>query len=251
MAQFWVINRRKGAQYIFIAAIAFCAACLILLEKPFIAVFTEEDGPSAFSSAETDEREVALTFNVSWGEEHVEPILDTLQEKETTAAFFVSGVWAERHTELLDRMLEEGHDIGNYGFQFKPYPDRDNEDMRKDMREGHNTIEEATGESPVFFRPPAGIFDTEVLEAAEQMDYSVIHWGADGKDWQNPGADRIVSNLMESVGPGDVIMLDASDSAKQTAEALPKIIDELHNDDYNFTSIEALMSGAETNYEEL
>ncbi|SDJ08029.1 polysaccharide deacetylase family protein [Natribacillus halophilus] len=251
MTQFWAFTRKKSSQYFFIVAIAFCTACLILLERPFIAVFSEEDQPSAFSSAETDDREIALTFNVSWGEEHVEPMLDTLQENDTTATFFVSGVWAERHTELLERMLDEGHDIGNYGYHFKPYTDQENEDMRRDMREGHNTIEEATGEPPVFFRPPAGIFNTEVLEAAEQMDYSVIHWGADGKDWQNPGVDQIVVNLMEDVEPGDVVMLDASDSAKQTADALPEIIEALEDEDYSLTSIEMLMSGAETDYEEL
>ncbi|MBB6451502.1 polysaccharide deacetylase family sporulation protein PdaB [Geomicrobium halophilum] len=253
MARFWVFNRRKGSQYVFIAAIAFCAACLILLERPFLAVFSGEDSvpTSAFSSAETDDQEIALTFNVSWGEEHVEPILDTLLEKEVTAAFFVSGVWAERHAELLERMVDEGHDVGNYGYHFKPYTDQENEDMRRDMREGHHAIEEAIDTAPDYFRPPAGIFNSEVLEAAEQMNYTVIHWGADGKDWQNPGVDQIIENVTNSVEPGDVVMLDASDSAKQTAEALPEIIDALQNQNYELTSIDMLMSGATTDYEEL
>lgn len=112
MSQFWVINRRSGKKYVFIAVIAFCTACILLMDRPFLAVFSGDNDAGAFSSADIEETIASLTFNVSWGEENVEPILDILQEKDVTATFFVSGVWSERHVELLQRMVEEGHEVG-------------------------------------------------------------------------------------------------------------------------------------------
>ncbi|GAK04775.1 polysaccharide deacetylase [Geomicrobium sp. JCM 19037] len=251
MSQFWVINRRSGKKYVFIAVIAFCTACILLMDRPFLAVFSGDNDAGAFSSADIEETIASLTFNVSWGEENVEPILDILQEKDVTATFFVSGVWSERHVELLQRMVEEGHEVGNYGYYFKPYPDQEPEDIRRDMMQSHDVISEATDASPIFFRPPAGIFNQEVLDAADNMGYSVIHWATDGADWQNPGIDEIVTNISDELSPGDVIMLDASDSAKQTVEALPLVIDHLRDDHYELVSLQMLISEAEAEYEAL
>ncbi|GAK01108.1 polysaccharide deacetylase family protein [Geomicrobium sp. JCM 19055] len=251
MAQFYVVNRRGGKKYLFIAMVAFCTACILLMDRPFLAVFSGQDGSVAFSSADIDDEKTSLTFNVSWGEANVEPILDILEDKNVDATFFVSGVWSERHLETLQRMIDDGHEVGNYGYRFKPYPDQEIEEMRRDMLQGHESIKDAIGEAPVFFRPPAGIFNQDVLDAAENLGYSVIHWATDGKDWQNPGVDEILANIQEELSPGDVIMLDASDSAKQTVEALPLIIDELQDANYEFVSLEMLISGAEASYEEM
>lgn len=83
------------------------------------------------------------------------------------------------------------------------------------------------------------------------MGYSVIQWDTDSKDWINPGVDKIVDNVVSQAHPGDIILLHASDSCKQTHEALPIIIDKLRNNGYDFATVTELISGVESNVKEL
>src|SRR5690554_5757426 len=118
----WVWNAKKLKKFMIIAIAAFFTAGILYVDRTQIPVFTAKDTPVAIYKVESEEKQVALTFNISWGEKRAIPILDILKEHNIdNATFFVSAGWAERHPEIVERIVEDGHEIGSHGFQHKHY----------------------------------------------------------------------------------------------------------------------------------
>ncbi len=248
----WVFHARHMKQLTLIVIAAFFAAGILFVERSQVMVFSTSDGPQAFYRAEIDDKRVALTFNISWGEHRVEPILDILEEKKVEhATFFISASWAERYPELVKAITEKGHSIGSHGYQYKNYTGWDDDSVRKDMNRSKQILTKLTGEKPTLLRPPNGLFDKRILTMAEATGYSIIHWSVDSKDYQNPGVEAIIEAVVPKTKPGDVILFHASDSVKQTHKALPIIIDELRSQGFSFSSIEDLMANTESAHEEI
>ncbi|SDI07952.1 polysaccharide deacetylase family sporulation protein PdaB [Alteribacillus persepolensis] len=247
----WII-RSKTLKLSFVLLLGiFIVISGLMMNSSFLPVFSTSEGPAAFYRADIDEKKVALTFNISWGEDKALPILDILKEKDVTAAFFISGAWAERHPEIVERMLEDGHTLGNHGYRYEHYPRLEEKEVISDLNLSHKKIKDVTEQDVKYFRPPHGDINEDVLKIIDNFGYSVVHWSVGGNDWENPGVDTIVQNITDEVKPGDVILLHASDSAKQTSEALPIIIDNIRGANYSFVDIEELISQAETNMEEV
>ncbi|MFB5664134.1 polysaccharide deacetylase family sporulation protein PdaB [Alteribacillus sp. HJP-4] len=251
MAKRIIIVQSRQLKMFLIVLFIVAAAGSLVLRPSFLPVFSSAEEPAAFYKADIEDKKVALTFNVSWGEDMTEPILDTLKDKNVHATFFISASWAERHPDVVQRMIEEDHTIGNHGYQYEHYPRLDQEEIVEDLNLSHKKIKDVTEMDVQYFRPPHGDFNKEVLETIDRFGYDVIHWSVDGDDWENPGVDVIVKNITKDIEPGDVILLNASDSAKQTGEALPKIIESLNGNNYEFVVIEELISQAETSVNEV
>lgn len=241
---FWVWNGKKLKRLLIIAIAAFFTAGIFYVDRTLIPVISSEDSPVAVYKVNTEEKELALTFDISWGEERALPILDVLKEQAIgNATFFVSANWAERHPEVVERIVEDGHELGSHGFQHKHYTEWDDEQIRKDVQNAHRVIQEVSGKVPKYLRPPNGSFNERVLKTVNALNYEVIHWSVNSNDWKNPGIDKIVQNVTANTSSGDIILMHASDSAKQTEEALPIIIKELKGKGYSFRSISELLSG--------
>ncbi|UCZ53413.1 polysaccharide deacetylase family sporulation protein PdaB [Bacillus shivajii] len=247
----WVWNAKTLKRYMIIAIAAFFTAGIFYVERSQIPVFSTDDKAVAIYKVEAEDKETSLTFNVSWGEERTIPILDTLKEHEVTATFFVSAAWAERHPEVVERMAEDGHEIGSHGYRHEHYTRWEEDQIKKDIQTAHRIVQEITNEAPKFLRPPNGSFDQRVLNVAENLNYDVIHWSIDTQDWTNPGVDNIVDTVVSNISNGDIVLFHASDSAKQTNEALPTILDALKGKGYEFPTISELISGSEISTEEV
>lgn len=248
----WVFQAKRMKQLSLIIVASFFAAGLLYVERSQLMVFSTPDGPQAFYKAEIDDKQVALTFNISWGEQRIGPILEILEQKEVDhATFFISASWAERYPELVELIFEKGHSIGSHGYQYKTYTSWDDEKVRKDMNRSGQVISTITGEKPTLLRPPNGLFDKRILNIADAQGYSIIHWSVDSKDYKNPGVDAIVDAVVPQTTSGDVLLFHASDSVKQTHKALPIIIDQLREKGFSFISVEDLMASTEASNEEI
>ncbi|WP_100374481.1 polysaccharide deacetylase family sporulation protein PdaB [Bacillus sp. FJAT-45037] len=248
----WVFHAKRIKQLSLIVIAALFAAGFLYIEKGQIPVFSTSEGPEAFYRAETDDNRIALTFNISWGEKQVTPILNVLSQKKVDqATFFLSASWAERYPDLVKQIKEEGHLIGSHGYQYKSYTSWEDEKVRKDLIRSQQILTELTGDKPSLLRPPNGAFDKRILALADKQNYSIVHWSVDSLDYQNPGVDVIVNNVMEKTSSGDILLFHASDSVKQTDKALPIIIDQLHSKGFSFISVEELMASTETSSEEI
>ncbi|RXJ03083.1 polysaccharide deacetylase family sporulation protein PdaB [Anaerobacillus alkaliphilus] len=248
----WIWNGKKIKQYMIVVIAAFFTAGILYVERSQITVFSPVAEATAIYKAETNEKKIALTFNLSWGEEKAIPILDVLKDQGiNNATFFLSASWAERHPDIVERIVKDGHEIGSHGYRYENYPQWEDEKIRKDIQMAHNTLYELTNKVPKLLRPPNGNFDKRVLKIAEAQKYKLIHWSVDSKDYTNPGVEQIISNVMDNVTGGDIILFHASDRVKQTQKALPTIIDGLKKKGYDFVTVSELIAHTEAKSSEV
>ncbi len=252
MNQFHVIHIRKIKQLAMIMLAAFFTAGIIYVETVLnYPVFSTSSGPKAIYKGEEKTKEVALTFDISWGDVKAEPILDTLKKHNVSATFFLSASWAERHPDLVSRMVKDGHQIGSMGYAYKNYTDLEASEVNKDLLMAQEVFKKLGIKNISLLRPPSGNFNREVLNIAEKHGYTVIHYSIDSNDWQNPGIENIIRNTTSSIKGGDIVLLHASDRAKQTNKALPSIINEIKNKGLKNVTVEELISNAETKASEV
>lgn len=199
-------------------------------------------GPIAISSTRTEQKVVALTFDHSWGNKFTPSILDTLKKNEIKSTFFIMGPWAKKFPEVAQRMVADGHEIASHGFRHENYGDMTVEWVKEDIQKAHTQIKEVTGVEPNLLRPPNGHYSQKSLQATHELGYKTIIWNVDSLDWKNPGRDVIVDRIMKRLKPGAVILMHASDTPVQTAEALPILLDKIKAEGYKLVTVGELLS---------
>jgi len=246
MNAFFVFSASKIKKYFFLTIALVFAVGVIYTERDNITVFSPQQ-PVAIYNVPTERNVVALTFDISWGDKRLEPILEVLKEKNVTAAtFFVSSVWSQQHPELVKKIQDVGYEIGSHGHKHDNYSTLTDDEIRSQITTAHSIISEVTGKSPNLIRLPNGDFDKRVLKIASELQYQVIQWDTDSMDWLSIGTDKIADRVISRAHPGDIILMHASDSAKQTHLALPIIIDQLRDKGYDFLSVSELLTQTET-----
>jgi polysaccharide deacetylase family sporulation protein PdaB len=252
MKFFFVINGRKVKQYMVVIFAAFFAASLAFVGQQQLSVFSSNDGPRAIYKGEDKGNKISLTFDISWGDKRVTPILDILKEKGVkNCTFFISAAWAERHPDLVERIVKDGHEVASLGYQYKSYTDWEDQQIKRDILLAQEKIKKVSGKMTSLLRPPNGNFDERVLTISEKLNHTVVHWSIDTKDWKNPGVAEIVKTATASTKAGDIILLHASDSVKQTHKALPQIIDKLRGEGFKFVSVSEMISNTEAESKEI
>jgi len=241
---FYVVNGKKLKQYFILLLAAIFVAGIIYAERSNITVFQQvSNQPAAIYSVDTDRKVLALTFDISWGDTRMDPILEVLNEKNVTkATFFLNAQWAREHPEIAKKIADSGFEIGSHGLEHKNYSELSDEEIRKQITAAHQILSEVTGKTPSLIRFPNGDIDKRVLAVADSLGYRTIQWDTDPKDWENPGVDRIIGTVVSRAHPGDIILLHASDSSKQTHQALPTIIDKLRSQGYGFATVSELIN---------
>ena len=246
---FYVLNGKIIKQILVIGVAAFFTAWFLFLGNVVqVPVFSTKDGPKAIYKGEKD---VALTFNIGWGDEKAEPILDTLKKNEVhSATFSLSASWAEPHPDLVSRIVKEGYEIGMLGYDYKDYTELGEEKVKQDITKAQVAFKKLNVNKIQILRAPTGHFDQTTLKIAQRYGYTVVHWSIDSKDWTNPGVDVINANVAKAK-KGDIILLHASDSAKQTAKAIPYILDTLEKKNLKLVTVSEMIANANTKSSEI
>lgn len=244
MQYFYVLEFSKWKRWVIIILLSLFTAVFLWFEQNgTYSVFSKQE-PSAFSKGDANEEAISLTFNISWGEEKVFDILKQLESDQVQATFFVSGEWAERHPDILKKITEDKHELGMLGYRYKSYLNQDIEQVRKDLFHAQEVFKTLGYPDIDLLRTPSGHFNKEIIALAEQLGFKVIHWNINPNDWKNPGTEIIVNTVMERTTNGDILLLHASDSVKQTAKALQTILPGLKNKGFQFTTVSELFSQA-------
>lgn len=246
---FFILNGKSIKKLALILITSFFAAWFLYIGNIIhLPAFSTKDGPKAVYKGEKD---LALTFNIGWGDEKAEPILDVLKKENVKAAtFFLSGSWAERHPDLVARINKEGYEIGILGYNYEDYSELEDVKIRQDLAKAQVVFKKLNVKNIKLVRAPTGHFDQRTLKIAEQLGYSVVHWSIDSKDWSNPGVEEIVKNATKAK-KGDIILLHASDSAKQTAKALPHILGHIHKKGLKLVTVSEMIVNADVKTREI
>jgi peptidoglycan/xylan/chitin deacetylase (PgdA/CDA1 family)/spore germination protein YaaH len=193
--------------------------------------------PILYHQGAGGEHEVAITFDDGPDPTWTPKILDILREKGVKATFFLLGKNCEDYPRLVQRIVDEGHAIGNHTYSHRNLAVMSEWQMELELTATERLIESITGRSTTLFRPPynADSNPTDIAELAplrlaqEQLGYTVVLEKIDPQDWARPGTDEIVQRVKDLRGEGNIILLhDAGGDRSETVAALPQIIDYLH-----------------------
>jgi cellulose synthase/poly-beta-1,6-N-acetylglucosamine synthase-like glycosyltransferase/peptidoglycan/xylan/chitin deacetylase (PgdA/CDA1 family)/spore germination protein YaaH len=189
--------------------------------------------PTLYHQGAGGPHEVALTFDDGPDPEWTPKILDILKAAHVRAAFFLVGVNAERYPNLVRRIVDEGHEIGNHTYYHPNLALCWPEHIRIELNATQLLIQSLTGRATTLFRPPyaadtqpSRLSELAPLQIAQDQDYLVVLENIDPQDWAKPGADVIVQRVKQQRHDGSIILLhDAGGDRSQTVQALPRIID--------------------------
>lgn len=191
----------------------------------------------------TREKTLYLTFDNGYENGYTAQILDVLKVKKVPATFFVTGHYVSDQPELLQRMVNEGHIIGNHS-QSHPDMTRISDDkIKEELVKVEVEVANRTSQKKMtYLRPPRGIFNERTLAVTRQMGYTNVFWSLAYKDWdtkQQKGAQYAHQQVMKQLHPGAIILLHSV--SKDNAEALESIIDDARKQGYEFQSLDQLM----------
>lgn len=250
---FSVTSKHKFKQMSLIILLSLFTAWFLFLQTySHQSTFSTKSGPKVIYKGENSSKQVALTFDISWGDKKALPILDTLKENNIrNATFFLSAAWAERHPDIVERIIKDGHEIGSMGYNYKDYTSLEANEIRKDLLQAQDVFTKLGIKEIQLLRPPSGNFNKTVLKVADSLGYTVVHWSNNSNDWKNPGVNKIITTVSNNLRGGDIILLHASDSALQTNKALPLLLQKLKNDKYEHVSVSQLISNTKANSKEV
>ncbi|MGI8314845.1 delta-lactam-biosynthetic de-N-acetylase [Halobacillus mangrovi] len=200
----------------------------------------KQDG---FYVDDSGDKVVYLTFDNGYEQGYTGQVLDVLKEKNVPATFFVTGHYIESAPDLLKRMVDEGHLIGNHSWSHPDFTQVSKQKMKKELDRVHNSVKKITGqETMTFVRPPRGTFNEQTLKWAKEFGYTHAFWSVAFKDWETnnqKGWEYAYRSVIDQVHPGAVILLHSV--SQDNAEALDQLIDELRKRGYHFGSLNDLM----------
>lgn len=195
-----------------------------VLEEEFRPALAQAGKLRPVYSVKTEEKVLSLTFDISWGEKMAPKVLDVLKQHGVKATFFLSGPWSKHHQDLVLRIKEEGHEIQSHGQAHVNFSGLGREGTARNIQAAHAILADLTATKPRYIRPPNGDFNEISLQATREVGYETIIWSVDSRDWLNPGVDAIAQRVLRLLHPGAIVLLHASDSCKQTDQALPAIL---------------------------
>lgn len=186
-----------------------------------------------------EDKYVYLTFDEGYEAGYTSSILDTLKSNDIKAAFFITGHYLNTQPELVERMIKEGHIVGNHTVNHPSMPSLSEEKLKEEVMKLHTAVYEKFNYEMRYLRPPKGEFSQSTLWQTKQLGYTTVMWSFAYDDWdenkqgrEEYGKDKILKNVHN----GAVILLHAN--SKDNCNILDTVIKEIKNMGYEFKSLD-------------
>ncbi|EST35638.1 polysaccharide deacetylase family protein [Streptomyces roseochromogenus] len=181
-------------------------------------------------------RQMMLTFDDGPNPDYTPHILDTLAKYDVRAMFFVCGECVADYKELVARMADEGHVVGNHTWTHPLLTTLHRKEIRSEMERTSDIIEDACGERPQWFRAPYGAWNRAAFQLGAKMGMEPMAWTLDTTDWMEPGADTIIDRVESGAAPGVVVLShDAGGDRSETVHAIREWLPYLLDSGYHLT----------------
>ena len=202
---------------------------------------------NAYFMAEGDEKVLYLTFDCGYENGNTEPILNALKAHNAPATFFVVGHYLESAPDLVKRMVEEGHTVGNHTYH---HPDMsqisDQASFQKEMESVEEKFKEVTGQDlALYYRPPQGKYSESNLKMAQEMGYATFFWSLAYVDWNQdsqPSHEEAFKKLTGRVHPGAIVLLHST--SKTNGEILDELLTKWEEMGYSFRPLADFVENA-------
>lgn len=197
----------------------------------------------AFYVNQTDEKVIYLTFDAGYENGNTAPILDALKKHHAPAAFFLVGNYLETSPELVKRMVEEWHTVGNHTYH---HPDMSRISTRESFNQELTDLEalyqQTTGQPmKKYYRPPQGKYSEANLKMAQELGYTTFFWSLAYVDWyedKQPSHEEAFKKLLGRIHPGAVVLLHST--SKTNGEILDELLTRWEEMGYRFGDLEEL-----------
>jgi peptidoglycan-N-acetylmuramic acid deacetylase len=189
-------------------------------------------GIDAYALTE-DEKRIILTFDQGYENGYTSKILDTLKEKNVTAIFFLTGDYAKKEKELVNRMISEGHILGNHGMKHASLPTLSDSEAEEEIMSLHQYMIDEYDYEMQYFRCPCGEYSEKSLEKLHELGYKTLFWSYAYVDWKTdaqPTAEEGYEKLTKSAHGGEILLLHSVSSTN--AQILGDVIDSFRNQGY-------------------
>ncbi len=202
----------------------------------------ENELADVYFSKENEKKQIALTFDDGPHYKYTGEILDILAEYDIKATFFVIGKLAELHPELVIRELSEGHEVAGHTWSHPKLTGISEETLINEINATEELLFEIAEYRPRLFRPPEGKCGEIVRKVAGKLDYEVVLWTVDTRDWAHTPSDKIVECVMNNTRSGSIILChDFIGTNSPTPDALRIFIPMLLAEGYEFVTVSELL----------
>lgn len=184
----------------------------------------------------TDSKKIAITFDDGPHPYYTEQLLNGLKERGVKATFFVMGKHVELYPDLIERMSEEGHLIGNHTYSHMQLNKGNGEAFKEELIKTNGLIEELTGQEVQYVRPPYGSWDKKF---EKELNMFPVLWTIDPLDWCSDNVSGIVRKVTSKAKENSIILMH--DEYKSTVTAALQIIDTLQDEGYEFVTVDELL----------
>ncbi len=184
----------------------------------------------------TVEKKIAITFDDGPHPYYTEQLLDGLKERNVVASFFVTGKQAELYPDLIKRMEEEGHLVGNHTYSHIQLTDSNREIFKEELIKTNEIIQNITGKEVEYVRPPYGSWDKSF---ESELNMFPVLWTIDPLDWCSSSVPSITKKIVDKAGENDIILMH--DYYDTSVTAALQAVDELLEEGYVFVTVEEIL----------
>lgn len=196
----------------------------------------KEQQEKAAEEEDAQEKKIAITFDDGPHPVYTKKLLDGLKERDVKATFFVLGENAEKYPEIIERMKEEGHIIGNHTYTHIQLRSSNRQQFRDELVLTNETIKEITGQEVQYVRPPYGTWDKKL---EEELNMFPVLWNVDPNDWCTGSADKVTRRITDKAKENSIILLH--DCYQSSVDAALASIDILTERGYEFVTVEEIL----------
>lgn len=190
-------------------------------------------------SINPDKPMVALTFD-DGPSKHTDRLLDIFATYSGKGTFFVIGNILDNRPEVLQRMINEGHEIGGHSWDHRQLTKLNSVDLKNQLETTQTKIQEITNKKSHLLRPPYGSYNSEVQNTCASLNLVVVNWSLDTLDWKHKDADKIYNTIMQEIQDGDIIL--CHDLHGSTVDAMERVIPELIEKGYQLVTVSELLN---------
>lgn len=180
--------------------------------------------PRPIDRGNENSKYIAFTCNVDWGNEVLPDILETLEKEKVKITFFVTGRWAKEFPDLMQQIVDRGHEIGSHGYQHLDYETLSLDQNEEQIRKADEILSKYSNEKITLFAPPSGSYNDNTLIASEKLGYKTILWTIDTIDWRTGSTKDVIIDrvLKKDTFNGAIVLMHPM---PETAKALPRLIE--------------------------
>ncbi|MBO5005036.1 MAG: polysaccharide deacetylase family protein [Clostridia bacterium] len=197
------------------------------------------DKYEGYSIGNKDSKKVYLTFDEGYEAGYTEKILEVLKQNEVNATFFITAHYVNTQPELVQKMIDEGHIIGNHTVNHKSMPDLDTDTIKKEVMNLHTSIYEKYNYEMKYIRPPKGEYSEKTVAYTKNLGYTTVMWSLAYDDWDEKKQGRedyAKQKILDNIHDGTIILLHGN--SKDNTNVLDYCIKEIKKMGYEFKSLD-------------